>query len=225
VKLFHPWHVGLDEAIEIQKKLASKVIRKDDPRIKNIKAIVGVDVSTDKENTYAAAVVMEFPSLKIVEISIEKGLLEVPYIPGFLSFREAPLILKALERIKHSYEVILVDGNGIAHPRRLGIASHIGVLLQIPTIGCAKTKLIGEYKMPDEKKGSWSLWKDNDEVIGAVVRTRDKVKPLYISVGHLISLKSAIEITLACCKGYRLPEPIREAHKRVNQARREDGRR
>jgi deoxyribonuclease V len=134
-----------------------------------------------------------------------------PYVPGFLSFREGPAIIEALSRLKIKPDLILLDGQGIAHPKGLGIASHIGILLDLPTVGCAKSRLVGEYKEPGSNKGAWSPLKFHGSIVGAVLRTRDSVRPLFVSPGHRIDLKASIEIVLGCIGRYRIPEPLRRA--------------
>lgn len=160
----------------------------------------------------AAVVVFEWPDLRLIEVQTAGGDLDFPYIPGFLSFREIPLLIKAFEKLRISPDLILVDGQGIAHPRRLGLASHLGLVLNIPTIGCAKSHLIGDYTEPGERRGSCTYLTDGDRIIGAVLRVKDRVKPLFISIGHKISLGAAIKWTLGTGRGYRLPEPARLAH-------------
>ncbi len=216
----HPWNLSPHEAMELQKKLASKV-RKEPLDLEHLELIAGADVSFSKGDStgYAAVVVMEYPRLKVLEVSGATGDLGMPYIPGLLSFREAPLILQALEKLKYTPQVILVDGNGIAHPRGLGIASHLGVLLDVPTIGCAKTRLLGHHEAPGSQKGNWVPWHHEGKLLGAVVRTRTGVKPIYVSVGHRVTLEDALELVSSCCPRYRIPEPIRAAHKEVNRLR------
>jgi deoxyribonuclease V len=160
----------------------------------------------------AAVVVLNWPGLTLAEVQTASGELNFPYIPGFLSFREMPLVIKAFEKLTISPDFVLVDGQGIAHPRRLGIASHLGLFLDVPAIGCAKSRLVGEFETTGETRGSFSYLTDRGEVIGAVVRTKDKVKPLFISIGNKIDLDGAIKWTLDTCRGYRLPEPTRLAH-------------
>lgn len=212
------------EAISVQNELAQKVIK--EVQFENIKYIAGIDVSNDifnpnKRTLYAAVVVLSFPELEIVETTSHSQTTNFSYIPGLLAFREAPCIIKALEKLKIKPDVIIADGHGIAHPRGLGIASHIGVLTGSPTIGCAKSILIGTPEnILLEKKGSHVHLIFNEKVIGNVLRTRDNVAPVYVSIGHKINLEKATEIILACVKRYRLPEPTRLAHQFANQARR-----
>lgn len=208
----HSWQVTTAEAKAIQLELASQVKRVGvitDPRY-----IAGVDISVNRfsKTGTGAVVVLSYPGLQVVEAQVVTDRIAFPYVPGLLSYREAPLILAAFEKIKIKPDIVMVDGQGIAHPRRFGIASHLGLILGIPTIGCAKSRLCGEHEIPGTQTGSFAELKDNGEVIGAVLRTRENVKPLYISIGHLIDLPAAIKWVLACCRGYRLPEPTRLAH-------------
>jgi deoxyribonuclease V len=179
-------------------------------------------VSYDRGSTkfFAGVVVIRTDDLSIVE---RRGAVldsPFPYIPGLLSFREAPALLEAFARVQSNPEAVMVDGQGIAHPRRLGIASHVGLWLDLPCIGCAKSLLTGRYKEPAREAGSTSPLRDRDEVIGQVVRTKTGIKPLFVSVGHRVDLESAVRWVLACCHGYRLPEPTRQAHLFVNELRR-----
>jgi deoxyribonuclease V len=208
----HSWFVSPRQAIAIQKKLAGEVLRTGN--VQTPRHIAGVDISVNRfsKTGTSAVVVLSYPDLQVEEIQVVTDRITFPYVPGLLSFREMPLILPAFEKIKIKPDIIMVDGQGIAHPRRCGIASHLGLILRIPTIGCAKSRLCGEHKTPEAKAGSYNELKDNSEVIGAVLRTRENVKPLYISVGHMINLPTAIRWVLACCRGYRLPEPTRLAH-------------
>ncbi len=213
--LSHRWDVTTAEAREIQNRLRSCVRRRGTPR--RIKHVAGVDISIRGERAIAAVPVLRFDDLEIVDLAIVEQKVPFPYVPGYLSFRECPSILAAMEELKVKPDLILVDGQGVAHPRRCGLASHLGVLLDTPTIGCAKTRFIGTHDEPADEAGSYTdLWDHdqdgNDELIGAVLRTRDNVKPLYISVGHKLDLPTAIDLVLACGGGYRLPEPTRLAH-------------
>jgi deoxyribonuclease V len=207
----HGWRVTGSEAREIQDHLRGLVLRDGDagePRL-----VAGVDVSVTPGGVARGSVVVTtFPGLTAVETRLVEGRPGFPYVPGFLSFREAPLILAACELLTVVPDLILVDGQGVAHPRRIGLASHLGVLLDKPTIGCAKSRLCGEYGMPAREAGSFTDLKDNGEVIGAALRTRTGVSPVFVSVGHRIDLPGAIRRVLQCCRRYRLPEPIRLAH-------------
>jgi deoxyribonuclease V len=212
IERLHKWEVSTAEAIQIQNNLAGQIAqhgRTLDPQL-----IAGLDVSVNTHNeATAAVVVLNFPDLKLMETARVKGKVEFPYIPGLLSFREIPLTLQACEKIQLQPDLVLVDGQGIAHPRRMGLASHLGLFLNIPTIGCAKSHLFGEYQPPEETAGSYSFIADSKgETIGAALRTKSGVQPLFISTGHKIDLSSSIAWVLQCCRGYRLPEPTRTAH-------------
>lgn len=211
----HPWNLSVQEAQDIQNQLRSKVIAKDDLPTHPVTTVAGVDVgfANKFKITCAAATVFSFPELELIETAIAQLPTTFPYVPGYLSFREIPTILEALQQLSHVPDLILCDGQGYAHPRRFGLACHLGVLLDRPTIGVAKSRYIGTYQDVPNKKGSWVYLYDNDEIIGAVVRTRSNVKPLFISVGHRISLPTAIAYTLNCTTKYRLPETTRLADK------------
>lgn len=208
----HDWQVTTAAAKKIQLELAASVSRVgkvEDPHL-----VAGVDISVDRwrGTGRAAVVVLSYPELDIVEVQTATDRVTFPYVPGLLSFREMPLIIPAFEKLKRVPDLVMVDGQGIAHPRRIGIAAHLGLFLGIPTIGCAKSRLIGAYTEPGMKQGSWRELTDGNEVIGAVLRTRDSVKPVYVSTGHMVDLESAVQWVLACGRGYRLPEPTRLAH-------------
>jgi len=208
----HPWNLDSSQARELQIRLSNDVIRYTCGT--DVKLIAGVDVSVSRFSRAgrAAVVVLEYPSLELCEVSVVEGDIDFPYIPGLLSFREAPLALKAWKRLKLHPDLLMVDGQGIAHPRRMGIASHLGLLLNIPSIGCAKSRLIGTHSSLPEKTGSYRLLRERDEIIGAAVRTKHAVKPVYVSIGHMVDLDSAISLVLGCCRSYRLPQPTRLAH-------------
>jgi deoxyribonuclease V len=178
------------------------------------KFIAGADIAVGKVNelAQAAVVVLSYPELRLVAVELAQGRLELPYIPGLLSFRESPLILTACQRLSVIPDLFMIDGQGIAHPRRMGIASHLGLLLDTPTIGCAKSRLCGRNTEPADEFGSYAEVIDRGEVIGVALRTKTGVKPVYVSTGHKISLQNAIYWVLNCCRGYRLPEPTRLAH-------------
>ncbi|UCG54508.1 MAG: deoxyribonuclease V [Dehalococcoidia bacterium] len=208
----HRWQGNIYQAKEIQKRLALKVLR--DGEVVSPKYIAGVDIAITRTSRIAnaAVVVVSYPGLQPVEVETMQGELEMPYIPGLLSFRESPLIMAACSKLKIVPDLMIVDGQGIAHPRKLGIASHIGLMLNLVTIGCAKSRLYGHCMTLSEEAGSYAEIVDNDEIIGATLRTKRGVKPLYISIGHKINLKNAIYWVMQCCREYRLPEPIRLAH-------------
>ena len=207
----HSWNVTPSKARAIQEQLGSHVIRHD--LFKSIERVCGVDVSFRGAQSVAACVVMSFPDLEIIEHSVHSSSVSFPYISGLLSFREIPALLPALEAINTDPDLIIVDGQGIAHGRGMGLASHLGILLDTPTIGCAKSKLVGSYAEPGVLRGDWEYLNLGDSVIGAVVRTRQSVKPLFVSIGHGISLHSAVFYILKCCRKYRVTEPIRFAHR------------
>lgn len=181
--------------------------------------IAGADVAYSAKNNrlVASVVVFSFPRLHTVEVVWSEGESTFPYIPGLLTFREAPILLKAFARLDHEPDVIFFDGQGIAHPRRIGLASHIGIILGLPAIGCAKSRLIGEYTEPGKNKGDKSPLKDKGIIIGMVLRTRTAVKPIFVSVGHKIDLDTAVTMVMACTGRYRLPEPTRKAHLSVTR--------
>jgi deoxyribonuclease V len=208
----HDWQVTTVRAREIQVELAPQVSREGivtDPRF-----IAGVDISVTRlaKTGTGAVVVLSYPDFELVEVAVVTDRLDFPYVPGLLTFREAPLILAACEKLNVKPDLVIVDGQGIAHPRRIGLASHLGLCLDVPTIGCAKSRLLGSYDEPDDTADSFSALLDNGEVIGAALRTRSGVKPVFVSIGHKINLTAAIDLVLACCRGYRLPEPTRLAH-------------
>jgi deoxyribonuclease V len=208
----HDWRMTTAQAIEIQTILAAEVSHTGN--IANPRFIAGVDVSVDRwtKTGTAAVVVLSYPEMVVVEKQVLTSEIEFPYVPGLLSFREAPLILAACERLAATPDLFIVDGQGIAHPRRMGLAAHLGLFLDTPTVGCAKSRLCGRHEEPAEKAGSYAELLDKGETIGVVLRTRTGVKPVYVSTGHRIDLPAAVHWVLACCRGYRLPEPTRLAH-------------
>lgn len=215
----HPWNLDYASARRLQTELAGQVRKT--PFVGPMNTVAGIDCafSRDKKRIAAVVVVLRLPDFKLTERTDCVQPVTFPYIPGLLSFREAPACLAAVEKLKTAPDVFLIDGQGLAHPRRLGIASHLGLFLNRPTIGCAKSRLIGDYDEPPAARGSSSPLKDGDETIAAVLRTKTAVKPLFVSVGHLCTLDDALRITLACCTRYRLPEPSRLAHQLVSRLR------
>lgn len=206
----HPWNVTPSEARHIQINLSSRVSTKDD--FYKIKNIAGVEVGYKKNGAVAVIVVLSFPDLEKLELQITVSSISFPYIPGLLSFREIPALMKTLEKLETIPDLIIADGHGIAHPQRIGFASHLGLITGLPVIGCARSRLTGSFQPPDREKGSYSYLYDKNDIIGAVVRTRDGVSPVFVSPGHKISLETAVEYVLKCAVKYRLPEPLRAAH-------------
>ncbi len=209
----HEWNLNNDQAVNWQRILARQVVT--EGVLNDVTHIAGFDVSVHRNNeAIAAAVILSYPELTVVETARVRGKISFPYIPGLLSFRETPLVLQACEKIKTSPDLIIVDGQGIAHPRQFGLAAHIGLWLDIPTIGCAKSHLFGRYTAPPDTAGSYSCLANPADglILGAAVRTKTGIKPVFVSVGHKIALSSAIDWVLQCCHGYRLPEPTRQAH-------------
>ncbi len=201
----------LSEAEKIQRKLSSKVILED--KFGDVSLIAGVDVGYKKsEWARAAVVVLSYPDLELLEWKVANCKVEFPYISGFLSFREIPSIIKAIKKLNLKPDLILCDGQGIAHPRGMGIATHLGIILDIPTIGVAKKRLVGTFKIPNDKKGAWEPLYYKGEIVGAVLRTRKGIKPVFVSSGYKISLTSAIDWVMRSTIKYKLPEPIRKAH-------------
>lgn len=212
LETLHQWPTTTGQAREIQLRLAGQVSRVN--FINNPGLVAGADISPPDHDGVArgAVVVLQLPGLDLVEVETASARPGLAYVPGLLSFRESPLILAAWQRLTASPDFLLVDGHGVAHPRRMGIASHLGLLLNIPTIGCAKSILVGKSEPVGPNGGDWSPLVDKEAVIGAAVRTRPGVKPIYVSIGHKVDLDAAIRWVLACCQGFRLPEPTRLAH-------------
>ena len=216
----HSWDLTPTEAVALQKELRAQVVLQ--PLPNKLELVAGADISFNKfsDVIYAGIVVLRLPDLNVVATSGVVTTTKFPYVPGLLSFREIPPLLEAWEKLTVRPDVLVLDGHGIAHPRRLGIASHAGMILSLPTIGCAKTLLVGKYETPAEAAGSFSPLLDKGETIGAVVRTKNRVNPIFVSPGHLADIPTAIELALRCGKGYRIPEPTRLAHLFVNALRR-----
>ena len=207
----HPWDVSPREARETQERLRGLVETTD--RLGAIDRVAGVDVGFDSGNrlTRAAVAVLTFPVLELSEQTLVTQPTRFPYVHGLLSFREAPAILAALDRLEHLPDVLLCDGQGVAHPRRFGIACHLGVLTDLPSIGVAKKRLIGRHEEPGDTKGDWTPLRHEGEIVGAVVRSRAGVKPIYVSCGHRVSLATAVDLVMRCTTRFRLPETTRRA--------------
>jgi deoxyribonuclease V len=210
----HPLDVSVGEAREWQEKMRGRVSEHCAVEPGRVKRVAGTDISYLREHHLAlgAAVLLEFPSLQVLEERTTAVEVDFPYVPGLLSFRELPALLPALQSLREDPDLIFADGQGLAHPRGFGLASHLGVLTGVPTIGCAKSRLIGEHDEPGPEVGDWEPLFYEGKTVGAVLRTRRGVKPLYVSVGHLVDLSISIRMVLSCLRGVRLPEPQRRAH-------------
>jgi deoxyribonuclease V len=218
---FPPFAKTVGEAREVQERLRAAV-RIVPFRLDLARYVGAADVTflDEKEIVAAAFVVVDAATGEIVEERTAVRRTAFPYVPGFLTFREGPSVIAAWEKLRRKPDVLLFDGHGIAHPRRFGIASHIGVVLDLPSVGCAKRVLVGEHEEPGRAKGSWSPLVDRGEVVGAAVRTREGVKPVFVSVGHRADLPAAVELVLGLCSRYRLPDPARRAHELCRELRR-----
>lgn len=205
------------EAKNLQEKLASEVVTHD--IFGTVKKVGGVDIAFRGKTACAAVVVMSFPGMELLDFAVSYTCIPYPYIPGLLSFREIPCIVSSVQKLGTEPDLLLVDGHGLAHPRKFGLASHLGFLTEVPAIGCAKSRLVGDYVHPGPKKGEWEPLTHTGEVVGAVVRTRDEVKPVFVSIGYGVCLKSAVWFVLQCAVRYRLPEPVRYAHRAAKQGR------
>src|SRR5262249_39035183 len=239
LKKLHPWKVAAAEAREIQENLRARWEGED--RLPQIKTIAGLDAAfvltgsqalkkkashwnalRDANRAIGGVVIFSFPELVAIERAQAIVPLEFPYVPGFLSFREIPALLAALQKLRQMPDLLFCDGQGYAHPRRMGLASHLGVVLDVPSIGCAKSLLIGEHDAIGREQGEWSAIRDGAETIGAAVRTRTDCAPMYISAGHRVSLETALRLTLSVCDGTRVPRPTREADRYVSRTKREN---
>jgi len=219
----HGFDVPYREAVRLQESLRKRLILHDRYLPRRPAIIAGADISYGRGQNlfFAAVVLLTYPELTVVEEAYASLPSTFPYIPGLLSFREGPALLEAFARLRRTPDVIIFDGQGIAHPRGIGLASHMGLILGIPSIGCAKSRLVGTHDLVGSRAGSHVDLVYDEKVVGAVLRTKDGIKPVFVSPGHKISLKSATEMVLTCCAGYRLPEPVRKAHGAVNRFRRE----
>jgi deoxyribonuclease V len=210
VRRLHPWDVSEDEAVAIQQRLRALVVRENRFDPAQVRTIAGIDASY-RDKAYAAVVVLALPDLEIVAQVVAERETSFPYVPGLLAFREAPAVLDAMEKLTTRPDLLMFDGQGIAHPRSLGIAAHMGVYLNMPSIGCAKSRLTGRYEEPGPAAGDVSPLMAGHEQIGVVLRSKPRTNPLFISIGHLIDLPTATSFVLQTLRGYRLPEPTRQA--------------
>ena len=232
IKRLHGWNLSYSQAVALQKQLAQQV--QVIPLREKPETVAGLDcaLSPDKQRIVAAAIILRVPNVvpglwesqepadfELIETAVASQKISFPYIPGLLSFRESPVCIAAVEKLKKEPDAFLVDGQGIAHPRRFGLAAHLGLFFDKPTIGCAKSRLTGSFEEPSLEKGAYSPLKDGEDIIGAVVRTRTNVEPVFVSVGNRCMLKDAIEVTLAWTTKYRLPEPTRLAHQLVSKSK------
>jgi deoxyribonuclease V len=208
-----PWNLSTSDAIALQRELAENVVLETTFDPDDVQSVAGVDVGFQGDVARAGVVVLRFPDLEPLDYARMEVPVTFPYVPGLLAFREGPAVMAALERLTTWPDLFVFDAQGLAHPRRLGLASHLGVILDCPSIGCAKSRLTGVHDEPGELVGEWVPLCDAGEIIGAVVRTRLRVKPVFVSIGHRVDLSTAIEFVLRCTKGYRLPETTRYAHK------------
>ncbi len=218
----HDWEMSSGDAVALQKRLAGQVVRRNelpDP----VSTVAGVDVSYEKHGHlfFAGVVVLALPSLEVIEEARAVGESNCPYVPGLLSFRELPIVIEAFRRVHAVPDAVLVDGQGLAHPRGLGMACHLGLWLGLPTVGCAKSRLCGTHPEPGRLRGDSVPLVLHDEPVGAVLTTRNNVKPLYVSPGHLVDIPAAVSLVLSCCTRYRMPEPTRLAHHLTNRLRKE----
>jgi len=213
LKNLHPWNVTPAQARVIQEQLRERLVRRDD--FAHIETVAGLDIGFEEKGkiTRAAVVVLCFPGLELLERALARCPTSFPYIPGLLSFREIPAVLEALAKLRVEPDLLLCDGQGYAHPRRFGLACHLGLLTDLPSIGVAKSRLIGEHGPLLGQKGAQTWLRHDGEIIGALLRTRTQIRPVYVSVGHRIGLETALDYVLACTTRYRLPEPTRQAHR------------
>ena len=220
IRHLHPWDVDYHGAVAIQNRLRKQIVFEN--RLKKLELVAGADVSFNRKSSvlFGVVTVLHLPDFE--EVDRAEAVLETrfPYIPGLLTFREAPVLLEAFKKIRIEPDVILFDGQGVAHPRRLGLAAHMGLLLDTPSVGCAKSRFVGEYAPVGASVGAYSELLFEGETIGVVLRTRENVKPVFVSVGHKVDLPAAIEVVLRTLSRFRLPEPTRRAHLLVNALRR-----
>lgn len=220
VRKLHSLLLSPGEARRLQGELAPRVMVGPALDFSRVRCVAGADVSTQGDRGYATVVVLSFPGLSVVEVRGFEAPLTFPYVPGLLAFREIAPVAGALKAVESEVDAVIFDAHGLAHPRGLGLASHLGLFLDVPTVGCAKSRLVGEHEEPEEEKGSVRDLVYRKKIVGRVVRTRKGVSPVYVSVGNRIDLDSAVDLVLRCCTKYRLPETTRQAHNAANRLRR-----
>lgn len=213
--IHHPWTLSEEEALNLQQELAAKVVKTD--QLNEVKLVAGVDVAyqKDSDRLVAAVAILNAETLEIVETATAEDIERFPYIPGLFSFRELPPLIKAFAKLQHTPDLVVCDGQGLAHPRRFGLACHLGVIFDTATIGCGKTRLLGEYQEPETTRGAFAPLVDNDEVIGNALRTQTSINSIYVSIGHRVSLTTACRWVLKLAPKYRLPETTRQADQLV----------
>ena len=208
----HPWKVTPEQAIRIQENLTHQIILR--KTFSRVRTIGGGDVSYPKEGNllFGAMVVLSFPQMEMLEVATACGKISFPYLPGLLTFREGPILINTFQKLRMRPDILIFDGQGIAHPRGIGLATHLGIWFNLPSIGCAKTPLLGESVTPRPSKGSFEFIQKNGRAVGVVLRTKDRVRPVFVSPGHRIDLPTSIRLILESCQGFRIPEPLRRAH-------------
>jgi len=212
MKPLHPWKVTPQQAIRIQENLRHRIVLR--KAFSRVRTIGGADVSYPRRGNFlfGAVVVLSFPQMETLDVATARGNINFPYLPGLLTFREGPVLIKAFHKLRVRPDVLIFDGQGIAHPREIGLATHLGLWLNLPSIGCAKTPLLGGSITPRPLKGSYELIQKDGREVGAVLRTKDSVSPVFVSPGHRIDLRTSIQLVLDSCQGFRIPEPLRRAH-------------
>ena len=218
IQELHEWDLSPKDAIALQKKLAARLVSASPLDLNRIRRVAGVDVSVKRGRTCACVVVLSFPELENIETVCMQRATSYPYIPGLLAFREGPALAAVFRELRNEPDVFIFDGMGQMHPRRMGIAAHLGLWLERPTIGCGKRHYIGEYQQPGNLKGCSEVVTYQGEEVGLVLRTRPDVKPVYVSVGHMADIDGAVHLLLACTPRFRLPLPIRMAHRAASEA-------
>jgi deoxyribonuclease V len=219
VSELHSLDLSPGEARRLQGELASRVVEGPPLDLSRVRYVAGADVSTQGDMGYATVVVLSFPDLSVVEVRGYEARLTFPYVPGLLAFREMPPVVGALRKVESEVDAMLFDAHGLAHPRGMGLASHLGLFIDVPSVGCAKSRLVGEHEEPGPEKGDTADLVYRKTLVGKVVRTRSRVSPVYVSVGNGIDLASSVDLVLGCCTRYRLPETTRQTHNAANRLR------